>query len=49
MPNGTTSAAPPARRPEPDVHVALAALGLLPYLAWARPDLLPHEPPAVRA
>ena len=30
-----------ARLTEADVHVALAALGLMPYLAWARPDLMP--------
>ncbi|AHG89415.1 hypothetical protein J421_1878 [Gemmatirosa kalamazoonensis] len=42
MPNEEpTAPRPRARLTEADVHVALAALGLLPYLAWARPDLMP--------
>jgi hypothetical protein len=43
MPNENPN--PPARAAltEADIHVALAALGLLPYLAWARPDLVPSE------
>jgi len=44
MPNETpASPAPRAALTESDVHVALAALGLLPYLAWARPGLMPSE------
>jgi hypothetical protein len=41
MPNETTDApAPRPRVTEADIHVALAALGLVPYLAWCRPDLV---------
>ena len=42
MPNEEpTVPRPCARFTDADIHVALAALGLLPYLAWARPDLMP--------
>jgi hypothetical protein len=43
MPNDSPDPPARARLTESDVHVALAALGLLPYLAWARPDMVPNE------